>query len=114
MAPLLLASRSMKLTPYIILALIAVAGVQKIGNRPGEWTTQRLTIEAERPLLGAWAPDALKPLALATLRDAQGAEHTVLTTQPRPVSVGEDICADVAQGRLLGDLRIAPGAKACG
>ena len=103
----------MKLMPYIILALIAAAGVQKFGNRPVEPQMHMLTVEAEQPVLGEWAPAPLRRLAFKTFKDEQGARFTHLSVDR--AEVGASFCAQVTRGKLLGDRNITEGSRqACG
>lgn len=96
----------MKLMPYIIFAMIAAAGVQKLLDRPGEPAFNQLTLIAEQDLLGDVAP-----LSIRTFRDGYGDDFTVLSQDPRPSDLGAPFCADVTSSRLFGFRRIAPGSK---
>ena len=100
----------MKHLPYLILALIAAAGVQKFANRAGEPVPQLLTVVSEQRPLGEAAPFAVR-----TLEDPAGERFVVLSQNAQPAEIGGSFCAQVATGRLLRErtLTSAP-AGACG
>ena len=86
----------MKLMPYIIVALVAAAGVQKFANQPSDPAPQRLTFEAEQRPFGEAAPFAVR-----TFTDEAGERFMVLSQNPQPTEIGGSFCAEVATGRLL-------------
>lgn len=100
----------MKLMPYIILALIAAAGVQKFANTPSAPVPQLLTLESEQRPFGEAAP-----LAVCTLTDPAGERFTVLSQGAQPTEIGGVFCANVSTGKLLRErtLTAAPSG-ACG